>query len=42
MSTTMITRNKAKQINNILNVLKRCKVSSENYDSTREPFFKRW
>lgn len=39
MSTTMITRNKSKQINNILNVLKKCKVSSENFDSTNQPFF---
>ena len=37
--SSMITRNKAKQINNIFNFLKKCKVSSENYNSTREPFF---
>ena len=36
----MITRNKMKQIKNILNVLEKCKVSSENYDSTQQPFFK--
>ena len=37
----MITRNKMKQINNIMNVLKKSKLSSNNYDSTQEPFFNR-
>ena len=30
---------KKKQINNIMNVLKKCKISNEGYDSTEEPFF---
>ena len=32
----MLTR---KQLNNIMEVLKKAKISSENYDSTQEPFF---
>lgn len=34
----MLTR---KQLNNIMEVLKKAKISSENYDSTQVPFFSR-
>lgn len=34
----MLTR---KQLNNIMEILKKAKISSENYDSTQEPFFSR-